>query len=42
MGTSLDGMTKDEIIDAISKQIDFLPEEMKKTIILAAFYQMLQ
>ncbi|MFZ7134305.1 MAG: hypothetical protein ACOWWR_18310 [Eubacteriales bacterium] len=42
MSSKFDGMSKDEIIDAIAKEMDFLPEELKETMILAAFHQMLQ
>ncbi|MFZ7132317.1 MAG: hypothetical protein ACOWWR_08165 [Eubacteriales bacterium] len=42
MERKFDGMTKDEIIDAIAKEIDFLPDEMKKIMIYASFNKILQ
>lgn len=33
---------KEAIIEEIAEKIDFLPEEMKEPMILAAFFQMIQ
>lgn len=42
METKFDGLTKEEIIEMIAEKLDFLPEDMKETMIKAAFFQMLQ
>lgn len=42
METKFDGMTKDEIIEAIAAKLDYLPEEQRIPMVMGAFFTLLQ
>ncbi|MFZ7133141.1 MAG: hypothetical protein ACOWWR_12345 [Eubacteriales bacterium] len=42
METKFDGKTKEEIIEAIASKLEYLPEDQRIPMVMAAFFTMLQ